>query len=61
MNSCVQPADLVSTDEDVIARRKTILTLLKEYKKLEESGEMRAPPEGKAFHAKNWDGIKKGQ
>ncbi len=28
-----QPADLVPTDEDVVARRKTLLTLMRELQK----------------------------
>lgn len=38
----------------MIARRKTLLTLLKEYVKIEEEGEQPEAPEGKAFHTRPW-------
>merc|ERR1712028_120109 len=60
-DSIVQPADLVPTDEDVIAKRKTLLTLMREHAKKEDGTEKGAPPDGKAFHPKNFRGLRKGE
>ena len=41
--------DLVATDEDVIATRKTLLTLMREQQKKADGTERGAPPEGKVL------------
>jgi len=60
-DTTVQPADLVPTDEDVIAKRKTLLTLMREHAKKEDGTEKGPPPEGKAFHPKTFRGLRKGE
>ena len=60
-DTTVQPADLVPTDEDVIAKRKTVLTLMREHAKKEDGSEKGPPPEGKAFHARTFRGLRKGE
>lgn len=60
-DTVVQPADLVPTEEDVVAKRKTLTTLLKEYVSIEAVGEKDPPPEGRAFHRRDWKGIKAGK
>mmetsp|Transcript_23577 Transcript_23577/g.59202 ORF Transcript_23577/g.59202 Transcript_23577/m.59202 type:complete len:837 (+) Transcript_23577:456-2966(+) len=60
-DTTVQPADLVLTDEDVVAQRKTLITLLKEYVKIEAEGEQPPPPEGKAFHTREYKGVRQGR
>jgi len=61
LDTLVQPADLVPTDEDVIAKRKTLLTLMREHAKKEDGTERGPPPEGKAFHPKTYKGLRKGE
>jgi hypothetical protein len=61
LDTTVQPADLVPTDEDVIAKRKTLLTLMREHAKKEDGTEKGPPPEGKAFHPKTFRGLRKGE
>eukprot|EP00288_Rhodomonas_lens_P015716 CAMPEP_0177696178 /NCGR_PEP_ID=MMETSP0484_2-20121128/3843_1 /TAXON_ID=354590 /ORGANISM="Rhodomonas lens, Strain RHODO" /LENGTH=488 /DNA_ID=CAMNT_0019207135 /DNA_START=21 /DNA_END=1487 /DNA_ORIENTATION=+ len=60
-DTIVQPGDLVPTEEDVMARRKTLLTLMKEYEKSQAGTAREPPPEGKAFHRRTWKGMRKGE
>jgi hypothetical protein len=60
-DTIVQPADLVPTDEDVVAKRKTLITLMRENAKKEDGTEKGPPPEGKAFHSKTLRGLRLGE
>ena len=60
-DTTVQPADLVPTDEDVVAKRKTLITLMRENAKKEDGTEKGPPPEGKAFHPKTFRGLRLGE
>ena len=45
----------------MIAKRKTLLTHLREHAKKEDGTEKGLPPEGKAFHPKTFRGLRKGE
>eukprot|EP00960_Hanusia_phi_P029725 748122-Hanusia_phi.AAC.3 len=60
-DTIVQPADLVPTDEDVIAVRKSLLTNMREHVKSKEGMATRELPAGKAFPVKSWKGMQVGE
>jgi len=61
LDAVAAPADLVPTDEDVVAVRKMLLTLLREQAKSASGAGEKAIPPGKAFPVREWRGLRQGE